>query len=207
MTETYEFAHDPENTAVLVRAARAGGIERFHELFEHIAPSLYAWASMRILAPLRPQLDAQDLVEEVWVRAMRGFTSFDRSGLDYRSWVFRLAKSALVEAVRKSCDKSSHRIDIGPSQRAFTQLDCPARVRASAARLARDDGMRRFLDFAERLSGEERQVLAYCGLEGMELADVAVRTDASVVFVKEIWTSLAERLRASGGADGIVIER
>ena len=63
-------------TSSWVRAAKGGDAQSFALLHEHLAPSLLAWAELRIRPEQRALLDAQDLVQEVWFRAWRGIENF-----------------------------------------------------------------------------------------------------------------------------------
>ena len=76
-------------TQDIARAAKAGDEQRFAELYERLAPALYTWASLRIRPAMRGSIDPQDVVQEVWCRAWKGFGRFDPQETPFRSWVFR----------------------------------------------------------------------------------------------------------------------
>ena len=95
--------------------------------FEHLAlpllPSLYNvafWLS-------RNAADAEDLVQETFLKALRGFASFE-PGTNFRAWIFRILRNTYLTstaglAARRTVsleDELGHREwkQSGPSQRA-----------------------------------------------------------------------------------------
>src|SRR6476619_1881972 len=77
---------DPGETQDIARAAKAGDEQRFAELYERIAPALYTWPSLRIRPVMCGAIDPQDVVQEVWCRAWKGFGRFDPQETPFRSW-------------------------------------------------------------------------------------------------------------------------
>ena len=88
-------------TMHLARAARDGEEEQFEKLYERVAPSLFSWARLRIPPAVRPFLDEQDVVQEVWIRAIEIIDRYDPDKVNFRAWIFRVAKNVLLEAMRK----------------------------------------------------------------------------------------------------------
>src|SRR5882672_8430436 len=71
----------------------------FDGLFEHTSPTLFAWASLRVGATLRGRVDAEDIVQEVWVRARANFTSFDAQTSAFRPWLLGIARNVVLQAI------------------------------------------------------------------------------------------------------------
>ena len=81
---------DPMPTAT--RDAR----REFEALAEGLEGPLYA-AALRLT---RKQADAEDLVQETWVRAYRSFAQF-QPGTSFKAWVFRIEMNAFLNRERR----------------------------------------------------------------------------------------------------------
>jgi RNA polymerase sigma-70 factor, ECF subfamily len=187
------------DTQDLVLAARAGDSARFAELYERLAPALFAWAQIRIRSELKPWLEPQDLVQEVWCRAWRSFPSFDpaeRTGSGaFRYWIFRIAKHVLLEAVRES-RSPTFRAGSGSTTRLFALREVPDSVTAASRRLARSESLERFARWMQDLDEEDRRLVVHCGLEGMRHDEVAARLQLSTAAVDKRWQRLRSRVEA-----------
>ena len=78
--------------------AALGQFDDFRSLYEALAPSLYAWARLRTGSMA---LDPDDLLQEVWIRALQTGSGFDPAKGSFRAWVFGIAKHVYLEALRK----------------------------------------------------------------------------------------------------------
>src|SRR6266576_5619123 len=75
----------------------------FEELAMPLFDSLYNFA--RWLA--HNQNDAEDLVQETYLKALRSFASF-RHGTNFRAWMFRILKNTFLS----SCSKLARRMTV-----------------------------------------------------------------------------------------------
>jgi RNA polymerase sigma-70 factor, ECF subfamily len=75
------------------RAVRESGPQTssFENLVLPLLPSLYNVASWLARNPT----DAEDLVQETFLKALRGFTSFE-PGTNFRAWVFRILRNTYL---------------------------------------------------------------------------------------------------------------
>lgn len=199
-----ELSSEPENeeppaesseTQRLARAAKAGDAQRFAELYERIAPALFTWASLRIRPAMRTALDPQDVVQEVWCRAWKGFERYDAE-TPFRLWVFRIAKNVMLEGFRKM--RRSGEPAAGPSTRMFQLQNVPDSATAVSRRLARHEGIAAVLEWAERLEEEDRQLFVHCGLEGLSYAEVGERMGIQRDTVAKRWQGLRARVAMFG---------
>ena len=62
-------------TDYLARGAQSGDVAAFCALYERVAPAVYSWARLRIAEGLRASIGPEDIVQEVWLRAMGSLTS------------------------------------------------------------------------------------------------------------------------------------
>ncbi len=87
----------PEKTLPRMRTARTTGslATEFEDLALPLLPSLYNlafWLS-------RNATDAEDLVQETLLKALRGFDLF-QTGTDFKAWTFRILKNAYLTSRR-----------------------------------------------------------------------------------------------------------
>lgn len=181
---------DP-NTLRLVRRARAGNSESFEELYSSIAPALHTWAELRIRPNQRSVLEPQDLVQEVWFRALRALAEFDPELTPFRLWIFRVAKNVLLEAFRKQRGASA---GIGPTTRLRAMHSLPDSVTAVSQRLVRDESLSLFASEVRGLDEEDQKLVLHCGLEGLPYKEVAARLTISTDAVAKRWQRLRAKL-------------
>lgn len=101
MSAPEEPAPLPSETLNLALEAQRGDRQVFAELYERLTPAVSAWAILRIGPWLRPHFDSQDMVQEVWARALKALGNFEPGRVRFRAWIFSIAKNVLREAIRK----------------------------------------------------------------------------------------------------------
>jgi RNA polymerase sigma factor (sigma-70 family) len=182
-------------TQRLARAAQQDG-QRFAELYERIAPALYAWSSLRIRPSMRHALDPQDVVQEVWCRAWKGFAAFDPVQQSFRPWVFRIAKNVMLEGFRKA--QRTGNSASGPSTRLIQLQNVPDSATAISRQLARHEGLNGLLQWAQGLDQDDQQLFVHCGLEGLSHSEVGERMQLQKDTVAKRWQKLRERVAHFG---------
>lgn len=193
---------ESHETQRLARAAHGGDPARFAELYERIAPALYAWASLRIRPAMRGALDPEDVVQEVWSRAWKAFPTFDAESASFRMWIFRIGKNVMLEGFRKI--QRGSRGEAGPSTRAFQLANVADPASAISQRVARDDGVQKLLAWVETLAEEERQLFVHCGLEGLSYTETAERMGLQKDTVAKRWQNLRARVAQFGAPRDMV---
>jgi RNA polymerase sigma-70 factor (ECF subfamily) len=185
---------DGEPTLDIVRAVRAGDRARFAELYERIAPALYAWTSLRIRSTLRGRVDPEDVLQEVWCKALAECASFEPERTTFRAWIFTVARHVLLRAIeaQERADRArSIEAEASSPSRAFALADEATSV---SRRMARDESLRRFLVEAERLESDDRLLLILCGLEGRKFDELAPTLGLSRDAVAKRWQRLRAKL-------------
>ncbi|MBI5363851.1 MAG: sigma-70 family RNA polymerase sigma factor [Planctomycetes bacterium] len=189
---------DALDTQGLARAAKAGEAERFGELYERIAPALYAWAALRIRPGMRGAVDPQDVVQEVWCRAWKAFPAFDPNEQSFRLWVFRIGKNVMLEAFRKLQRSGPTAGNAGTSTRAFQLANVPDTATAVSRRVAKHEGLQKMIDWIAALDEEEKKLVVFCGLEGLSYSEVGERTQTHKDTIAKRWQTLRARLAQFG---------
>jgi RNA polymerase sigma factor (sigma-70 family) len=152
-----------------------------------------------LLQDLRAHIDAEDVVQEVWMRALEIFHRYDKQRQEFRSWIFPVAKNMRMEAMRRvrahGPSGSDQRHDAGTD---FELEGLPESVTSISARIAREDSVRQFIEHAQSLDVVDQQLLVFVGLEGMsgDLAAKRLGLTRNAAFKR--WQRLRERLRERG---------
>jgi RNA polymerase sigma factor (sigma-70 family) len=185
-------------TGELARAAQSGDAARFGELYERIAPSLFAWADLRIRADLRTWIEPQDVVQEVWYRAWKSFPSYAAADHgSFRYWIFRIAKNILLEAFRELRAPAFKAANAGSTSRLVALHEVADETRAITRRVAQMEALKLFSRWVAELDEDDRRLIVHCGLEGMSHAEVATRLSISEAAVSKRWQRLQARMESS----------
>ncbi len=176
--------------------------QRFAQLYEEAAPALYAWASLRIRPAMRGRVDPEDVLQEVWVRALESDGRREASGAEFRPWIFGVAKNVLLEAFRKLEQSRSGR-GLGSSTRLALIEELPDQATAISRRLAQDESLRVFLERARELPDEDRMILLHHGFEGLTHAEAATRLGLPRDTVAKRWQRLRARLLDDPALQGL----
>lgn len=176
----------------------AGSGETFDQLYERIAPALFIWASLRIRPSIRAQIDPEDVVQEVWWRALDGFAAFDPDKGSFRGWVFGIATRVLLNALRSLRVRGGLAKD-GPSGLHRKELPSSLIDQATSVsqRAARADLTRQLLDYVGGLDEGDRAIFAHCALEGLSAPAAAAILGIPAPTAAKRWQRLRERLRRS----------
>lgn len=154
----------------LVALFRAGYDEAFRVIHDRYNKRLFAYA--RQMLPARQ--DAEDALQDVFVRAYSGLRASDRD-LALRAWLFRVAHNRCVDELRKPT----------PPPPEVLQL-----VRTNAhdplAEVDLRESLRRLVEDIRRLPEQQRSALLMRELAGMSYAELASSLGVSVGAVKSL---------------------
>lgn len=81
----------------IVARARAGDPAAFAELYRLHASALLSFVAGRV----RRREDADDIVGQVFLEAIRGIDRFDGDGANFRAWLMRIARDRAIDAGRR----------------------------------------------------------------------------------------------------------
>lgn len=194
---------DALRTDDLGQQARAGDEDSFRRLFERLGPTLYAWTRLRLRGRAGSESDVQDVLQEVWLRALQGFASYDPAR-SFRAWILGIAKHVVLQRHEKGAREVRLPSAAGTVEsRAGLQL--ADSVTSVSLRLARDDAVQRFLVHVDHLEEEERLLVLYCGLEELPLSEAAARLGIKLEAATKRWQTLRARLRQNGMLQALVL--
>jgi RNA polymerase sigma-70 factor (ECF subfamily) len=146
-----------ETDASLMSRSAAGDASAFAELLRRHGQAVHAYLSRR-----GGREDADDLLSEVWLRAIQAQHGYDRRWPDARPWLYGIARNVLRahwrQLGRQGPPTSEASSDPWPDVDA--RIDAAAQVAALRRALA-------------ELSGDDREVLLLVTWEGLAPAEVA----------------------------------
>jgi RNA polymerase sigma-70 factor (ECF subfamily) len=147
-----------------------------------------AWANLRLTPPLRRVLEVEDVVQEVWCRALAGLSTYDPSRASFRTWIFAIANHVMLKGYRRLRRNAST-----PAERRGREV--PAEVTSVSQRLVRDETLARCIRTLSELEGDDRLLLIHCGLEGLTTVECAHILGISPDACLKRWQRLRARVR------------
>jgi RNA polymerase sigma factor (sigma-70 family) len=154
----------------LVALFREGHDDAFRAIHDRYHKRLLAY--MRQMLPRRQ--DAEDALQEVFVRAYFGLRAHDRE-LCLRAWLFRVAHNRCIDELRRPTPPPPEIIDMlrPAAQDPAAEVDCR-------------ESLRRLIADVRRLPDQQRSALLMRELGGMPYADLANMLGVSVPAVKSL---------------------
>jgi RNA polymerase sigma factor (sigma-70 family) len=169
----------------LVALFRDGNDEAFRVIYERYRARLFAYT--RQMLPFSRQ-DAEDALQDVFVRAYRALRSSDRD-LALRPWLYRVAHNRCVDELRRPTPPPAEVLDV---------VRPPEADPLAAAE--RHDELRRLVTDLGRLPDQQRSALLMREIDGLCYADVAAALDTSIPAVKSLLVRARMGLAQAGEA-------
>jgi len=182
--------HDPCDVLTLIERAQRGDREAFAALVEPLRAKLLARIEERMGTTLRSQTDAEDVLQETHLRALRSIASFRLQGPEsFRLWLEGIAGHFLLDSGRKASRRKTLEIPRDPHAPGVS----PSRA------MRRDERFERLRRSIARLSPEHREVIHLARIEGLRIQEIAERTGRTPSAVKNIVFKAMQKLRESFG--------
>ena len=166
--------------AALVRAAQAGDARAFGELYERHRQSVYRYCLARSSSPH----EAEDLVSEVFLKAMEALARYRDQGLPFVAFLYRVARNAAIDRTRKDKGTSLFELSVEPRGAADVEGDA-----------ARASDMDAVLGALRKIKPEYREVILLRFVEGYSAADVAKLLGKAEKAIWNLQQRGLERLR------------
>jgi RNA polymerase sigma factor (sigma-70 family) len=163
----------------LVSLFRAGNEDAFRVIHDRYRQRVFAYTRQMLSAS---SADAEDAVQEIFVRAYAGLRASDRE-LALRAWLYRIAHNRCIDELRRPQAVASDDIET----LAHSSVADPA------ARVEQRDALRRLIGDIRRLPEQQRSALLMRELGGVTYAEISEALGVSVPAVK----SLLVRARVS----------
>ena len=175
----------------LVRAAQGGDVAAFGQLYERYFEKVYSYLSFKA----GNATEAEDLAEQVFLKAMESLRGYKWTGVPFQAWLFRIAHNLLVDNLRRRSKRVSEPLDEAlPDRR--READPEAHL---AEKLTRQG----LLHAVERLTELQKQVIQLKfagGLSNAEVAQIMGKTEGAVKALQHAALQALQRQFARGAA-------
>ncbi|MDQ4078537.1 MAG: sigma-70 family RNA polymerase sigma factor [Chloroflexota bacterium] len=92
------FTHDETDDGVLIRRARDGDTEAFGTLYVRYLDPIYRYIYFR----MGEQSEAEDITEQVFLKAWEALPGYEQRGHPFSSWLYRIAGNMVVDYHRRA---------------------------------------------------------------------------------------------------------
>ncbi len=171
--------HDEEN---LVRRAKQQDQMAFAQLYEEHFDRIYRYVALRI----GDNAEAEDMTQQVFLKALRSISSFKWTGAPFAAWLFRIAHNQVVDYVRKRKKRVADPLD---ESLLVSSDDNPQQL------VERNLDIERLLSATGQLTEAQRQVVSLRFTSELPIAEVARIMGKSQGAVKALQHSAIVALR------------
>lgn len=172
----------------ILTAAQAGGEWAWSRLYGDLAGPIRGYLTAR------GAREPDDLVGEVFIHLARGVGSFEGDYQGFRSWAFTIAHHRVIDE-RRSIGRRPQTDEGDPP-------DHPSASDSETEAMERL-GTERVLAILERLTDDQRDVLALRLVAGMRIGEIAEVTGRRPGAVKQLQRRGLERIRSIVGDEGV----
>ena len=144
----------------MLDAARVGAEAAWRALYRDVAPDLARYARASRVP------DPEDVVGEVFLRAVRGLASFEGDERAFRTWLFTFARNRIIDEHRKILRRRTEPV---PAE-VLAEIAADDDVEAEAMRALAEERVRSVL---AHLTPDQRDVLLLRILGGLTIEEVA----------------------------------
>ena len=164
-----------------MKAAQAGDASAFGQLYERYRDSVYRYC----LAKTGAKHEAEDLVADVFLRAMEALDRYEDRGLPFVAFLFRVARNAAIDKSRRT----------RPEMSVDDLVHHPQSGQNVEAEVVRSTERQALVDAMSKLKADYREVLLLRFVEGYGAADVGRMTGRSEGAVRTLQHRAVDRLR------------
>src|SRR3989338_7003410 len=86
-----------EDEQRIVERAKGGEAEAFGLLYDHYLPPIYRFVLFRV----SHREEAEDITHQTFLKAWEGIHRYSPQGHAFGSWLYRIARNAVIDAHRK----------------------------------------------------------------------------------------------------------
>jgi RNA polymerase sigma factor (sigma-70 family) len=170
----------------LLALFRAGSEEAFGAIHDRYRQRLFAY--VRQMLSKGPRQDAEDVMQDVFVRAY-GALRADEREVNLRAWLYRVAHNRCIDHLRRPTPPPAEIFEM--SRKPLHDPIVEAQRREDLTRLVEDVG---------RLPEQQRSALLMREIDGMSYADLASALDVTIPAVKSLLVRARVGLVAAAAA-------
>jgi RNA polymerase sigma-70 factor (ECF subfamily) len=169
----------------LVRRAQRREPEAFGQLYEEHFDRIYRYVMLRV----RTQADAEDITQQVFLKALENIGSYRWRGMPFASWLFRIAHNLVVDYWKK---KSREKVAaVAPEE--IDEMAASPNDPAALAELNFD--IKQLAAACEQLTDGQREIVSLRFAGGLSVAEAAKVMGKSDGAVKVLQHAALVKLR------------
>lgn len=177
---------DKRDSETLLTRAKGGDNDALNALVLPSRERLLAWIGGRLGPRLRAKVDAEDLLQETFVWALRSIKKVEWRGRDYfDQWLFSIAKHVILKEAARHERRPELILECEPAE------DGPSPSHA----LRRDERFDRLQEAVDRLSPEYRQVIELARIHRVPVKEIAARMNRSADAISQLLLRALKKLR------------
>ncbi|MGH7775495.1 MAG: sigma-70 family RNA polymerase sigma factor [Candidatus Binatia bacterium] len=173
-----ELGDDP---VYLIRQIARGDRDAFGQFYDRYASLVFTFA-MRLL---RERFDAEDLLQEVFVRVWREAGSYNQDRGSPEAWIITITRSRAIDKLRSRRRR----------ERGFVAVEDPAYSGKGEIEAVQSEARLIVNSALARLPEAQRKVLELAYLDGLTQSEIAARLGEPLGTIKTRMRSGIERLR------------
>lgn len=177
--------HDNPTDEELILRAVAGSEVDFNALVDRYAPSVYRIARGITGGPE----DAEDVVQETFLRAFRHLESFSPAKAAFRTWLFTIARNQSINifgSVKRRALRFLNEADIDERGPELSDNPFPGQYRDSESLLAMKQEYSRVEQAVKKLPERQRTAILLKAQEDMSYDEIARVMNTSVSSVESL---------------------
>ena len=171
----------------LIARARRGDREAFADLYQRYLPMIYAYVRARVF----DDRDAEDLTEQVFLRAFQTLSRYRGRGWPYSAFLYRVARNLVVDHVRRA----------RPVLPAEAADEVPDPAPSADEALIRGEERQRLQQALSRLPADYQEVIRLRLLLSMPTATAAAWLGRSEGAVRALLFRAVQALRRELGVE------
>ena len=179
---------DTNSEPDLIARSREGDLSAFNRLVEQYQTAVYNLC-LRMLGSTQA---AEDATQEAFISAYRSLASF--RGGSFRAWLFRIAANACYDELRRRRARPALSLD-EPRRGEERAYDAPAPGQSLDEHVERVELAAVLVQALAALPPDQRLVVVLCDVQGLDYAEIARATGASLGTVKSRLSRARSRLR------------
>lgn len=152
--------HDETEIARLLERAAGGDFEAFGEVYSIYLDRIYRY----VFHQVRDKMTAEDLTEEVFVKAWKAIGSYRGKGRAFSSWLYRIAHNYVIDDFRKRQKRAPLEIE--------TEIETVAAVGSPEQESEEKMVRQELLEVISSLPQSQKQVVILKFIEGVDNREI-----------------------------------
>lgn len=167
----------------LVRQAQEQNAKAFGRLYDLLAKRIYNYVYFRV----KNKLEAEDITEEVFLKALEALGSYELTEAPFTSWLFRIAHNLVIDFYRRSGKFSAGSMEeaegVASPEKGLDEL--------VSGKIEQE----RLLRAISKLNDDHREVIVLKFVEGLSNKEVGVIMDKTEGGIKSLQHRALHSLR------------